>query len=258
MAVEDVPLTSLMSLLELCIDCAERPIATLRCDFDQMRDIYIVGMLRALIAYARSVLALVHAREFAGIPVITRSALDAHVDIANLCAHSDYWKQLDALDTAEWTRILERASEGSNPYLRALAQDPSFVEGRKLFAERRRILEKHRIERPTPEKRFELAGLKVEYQAVWSILSAEVHNNVSHLRTKYFVVDGDMIRAKDRASGDGQNWEHSCSLHMSELVLESTERVLRYCQHGIGVLSDARRDFDRIYAAVFRPAAAQR
>jgi hypothetical protein len=97
------------------------------------------------------------------------------------------------------------------------------------------------------KERFERAGLTDEYDSVYQMLSAEAHNNISHLRSRYFCLIDDRIVLRKTVKGmlPGHRYEHACTLSISEIVIRSTEKLLRRCGHGVAVLSDANRKLER-------------
>jgi len=88
-------LSELVSLLKLSIEAAAQASSRLRYNFYKPRDRYAVLLLYRIIDQARAVVVLAEAKEYAAIPIIVRSALDAYADVANLCDHLRYWEHLE-------------------------------------------------------------------------------------------------------------------------------------------------------------------
>jgi Family of unknown function (DUF5677) len=247
---EPLTLEELSSFLALSLECAERACANgLRFDFYDPRHRYSILILRAVLDYARDIVALNRAARYSGVAPITRSALDAYADIANLCDHPDYWQHLAAADASSWKQLLERASHGKNPVLRAFSQDELLPIGRRHTAQELKALEARGIDKLGIGERFQQAGLTHEYESVYAILSAEVHNNVSSLQSRY--IDWDESRAWVVAPGEmsrhSHHYEDACTLTMSEIVIQSTEKVLTLLRHGTAVMSPARSQLERIW-----------
>jgi hypothetical protein len=247
---EPLTMEELSSFLELSLECAERACANgLRFDFYDPRHRYSILILRAVLDYARGIVALNRAARYSGVAPITRSALDAYTDIANLGDHPDYWQHLAAADASSWKQLLERASHGKNPVLRAFSRDELFPIGRRHTAQELKALEARGIDKLGISERFQQAGLTHEYESVYAILSAEMHNNVSSLQSRY--IDWDESRAWVVAPGEtsrhSHHYEDACTLTMSEIVIQSTEKVLTLLRHGTAVMSPARSQLEQIW-----------
>ena len=234
----------LTELLQLALVCAERGCANgLRFDFYDPRHRYAVLLLWAVLDHARDVLALAQDGRFGAIPLITRSALDAYADIANLGDHPGYWEHLAAADASKWKPLLQRASEGKNPVLKPLTEDELLVASRRQNAQELKALQAKGVHKLDIDERFRRAGLTSEYEATYAMLSAEAHNNVSSLQSRY--VDWDERRAwivdVGTQSRHSHHYERACTLTLSEIVIQSMEKVLQLFGHGTAVMAEARR-----------------
>jgi hypothetical protein len=243
-------LEELNSFLELSLACAEQARANgLRFDFYEPRHRYAVLLLRVVLDHARDVVALNQAARYGGVAIITRSALDAYADIANLCDHANYWEHLVAADASSWKPLLERASQGKNPVLKALSEDDMLPVGRHHYAQELKAMRAKGVEKLDIQERFRRAGLTNEYEATYAILSAEAHNNVSGLQSRYIDWDENSAWIIDvgEESRHRHHYETACTLTMSEIVIQSMEKVLRLLGHAIAVMAPARSKLDLIW-----------
>jgi hypothetical protein len=244
-----IALGELVELLKHSIDSAVQSCAGLRYDFYEPRDRYAVLLLYRIIDLARAVVVLAEGHASVAIPTVARSALDAYADIANLGDHPRYWENLDAVDASKWKPLLERASRGGNPALRAFSEDKLLPIGRRQFARELKALRASGVEALGVDARFERAGLTNEYESMYTFLSAEVHNNISSLQSRY--IDWDEEKAWMTKPGVPSQHRHEfelpCTLTMSEIVLRSTEKVLRLFGHGVAVLSGPNRELERMW-----------
>ena len=84
---------------------------------------------------------------------------------------------------------------------------------------------------------------------MYSLLSSEVHNNISGLQSRY--IDWDEKSAwlvpTGETSRHSHHYEDACTLTMSEIVIQSTEKVLRLLGHGTAVMSPARSQLECIW-----------
>jgi hypothetical protein len=243
-------LEELTGFLELSLECAERACTNgLRFDFYEPRHRYAMLLLWAILDHARDVLALGRGARHGAVPLITRSALDAYADIANLGDDPDYWQHLAAADLSKWKPLLERASAGKNPVLKALSEDELLPVGRRHNAQELKALQAKGVEKLDIQERFRRAGLTNEYEATYAILSAEAHNNVSSLQSRY--IDWDENRAwlvgAGQQSSHRHHYEEACTLTMGEIVIQSIEKVLELLGHGIAVMGPARLQLEQIW-----------
>jgi hypothetical protein len=251
-AGKDVSLEELLNLLHFCIRSVESIVSHMRFDAVDPTDRYALALLLVITDYARGVASAGVAETFAGIPGQTRSALDAYVDIANLCDYPDYWKHLEAADAGSWSKVLQAASRGGNPFLQAITASEYLRDGRSYYARKLKTLASSGIEKLNIDERFEKAGLKNEYEAAYGLMSAEAHNNVSSLVSRYFDITEDEIRLRQPGEDNQKtaHYELPCTLMMSEILLRSTEKVLKHCGHGVAKLSEAYERFHAIAAIV--------
>jgi hypothetical protein len=244
-------LDELNSFLELSLACAEQAFANgLRSDFYEPRHRYAVLLLRVVLDHARDVVALNKAARFGAVAIITRSALDAYADIANLGDHASYWEHLVAADASSWKPLLERASQGKNPVLKALSEDNMLPVGRHHYAQELKAMQAKGVAKLDIGERFQRAGLTNEYEATYAILSAEAHNNVSGLQSRYIDWDENSAWIIDvgEESRRRHHYETACTLTMSEIVIQSMEKVLQLLGHGIAVMGPARLQLEQIWA----------
>jgi hypothetical protein len=247
---ERLTLEELTALLKMSLECAERACSNgLRFDFYEPRHRYAVLLLWTVLDYARDVIALAQAARYGAIAIVTRSALDAYADIANLGDHPDYWEHLAAVDASKWKQLLERASRGGNPMLNALSEAELLPLGRRKNAQELKALKAKGVEKLDIDERFERAQLTNEYESMYAILSSEAHNNVSSLQSRY--IDWDEKSAglvpTGETSSHSHHYEEPCILTMSEIVIQSTEKVLRLLGHGAAVMSPARSQLEHIW-----------
>lgn len=251
--VDDIPgvrLAQLVGFLELAIQCSVRACSAFRCDVAAPQHRYAILLLYALTDHARVTLGLARAAAFTGIGPITRCAIDAYADLCNVCEDPRYFKHLDAASAFHWKKLLERASAGRIATLKALTDSPLLAAGRKRFTVELKTLKAQGIEPLEIGERFKRANLTDEYQSLYAILSAEVHNNVAELQSRY--IDGDddsawLVRPGHFGKHD-HNYGRPCALTMGEMIVKGTEKVLRLFGHGIAVISNASRELDRISA----------
>lgn len=244
-----ITLVQLVDLLKRAIGSAVHACDGFRYDFYEPRDRYAVLLLYRIIDQARAVVALAEANAYVAIPIVARSALDAYADIANLADHPRYWENLDAIDASKWKPLLERASQGRNLVLKALSEDKWLPVGRRKYAQELKELRAKGVEALGVDVRFERAGLTNEYESTYAFLSAEAHNNISNLQSRYIDWDDEKawMTPQGVMSTRSHEFELPCTLTMSEIVLRSTEKVLKLFGHGVAALSGPNRELERMW-----------
>ncbi len=122
-----------------------------------------------------------------------------------------------------------------------------FIHGRSLVSAGIKAAEKRQIKRLEIDARFDLGGLSDEYQSGYKLLSAEAHNSPSNARIYFdFRADPPRLRAWDHDDEGPRLLSLSGSMMILETIIKGTEKVLAYFGHGVSVMSDARREFERL------------
>jgi hypothetical protein len=134
--------------------------------------------------------------------------------------------------------------------LKGFSQDVLLPVGRRKYASELKALRAKGVQTLEIAERFERAGLTHEYESVYSILSDEAHNNLSVLQSRYVDWDenGAWIVRQGEISKHAHHYELPCTLTMSEIVLRSTEKLLRLFGHGVAVVSQPLRELELIWA----------
>lgn len=255
MAMDDVAVTvpELEELLDASITCAEKARDNMRFDFDEPRQRVCVGLLCVIVEHAKAIRVLMASGLFYAPTVLHRAVLDAHLDIVLVCQDRSYLDSVLLEDALPWNRMLEKAKEGKNPYLAEIADSEHFDVGHKMYAGTVRELRGKKVRKLDAEARFKLAGLEHEYDAVYRMLSAEAHNNVSFVTFQYFdVSSGRAVMLKT-----GRGASKATMFNVPEIVLAAAEKVLKLCGHGTAVLNPAMTIFDRLYAKTVAAEAAR-
>jgi hypothetical protein len=245
---DELNVENFAKLLLLCVDRCATAVSRLRLDLGAPTDRYVALLLHAILDYDRAIVSLIDGGRYTAIPVLTRSGLEAYVDLANLCSDPTYWRNLRKAHVVEWTNYLNLAADGNNHFLAPLANDPSFEEARRMYAQLAQELGEMQIKKLKVHQRFARADLAKEYESLYAMLCAEAHNNVANLESRYLEVRDDELSLRVRLDPNdaGHHYELPCSFTMSELTLRSTEKALVHCGHGTAVLRDASDEFDRM------------
>jgi hypothetical protein len=212
----------LLGVLEAAHDCALSAAKRIRISADPSN--YYAGMLYfEIIELTGSITLLRRYTRVAGISIMMRSALDAFVDLKLLFKDPDYWKNLEAADSAEWRKILQAASVPTNDYLAAFRADPQFPDYRVHMKKKNAEAKTVSATRLGMEEKFVKAGMSSEYIGMYTVLSADVHNNTSHLKYRHakFVDDEWVLQLYSNEGGYGG----AVLLTLAEMLMQSSEEI---------------------------------
>jgi hypothetical protein len=258
MARVEIQVADVVPVLRLCVEQAPKTFPHMRVDISGRTGQYSIGLLLTVIDHGRSVVALANAGADSAIPVIARSCLEAYVDLVNLCDKPGYWKHLFTRDTGDWKDFFDVAHRGDNPSLTAWKGLPELAAARKMYAKQLQEAFSEGGKRLSVAARFKHADLKHDYEATYALLCAVAHNNVSTFLNRYFYAEEEEDQLKLREPGKtyprALRYEAPCVLTTAEMVLRSTEKVLRHCGHGTAMLSEANAALDRMHEAFKREA----
>jgi hypothetical protein len=237
-----------MDLLQLCVKRASTAVSRMRFSLSNPTERHSVILLLALIDHGRSILALLIAKEYPGIPIIGRAAVEGYVDLVNLCDNRRYWMHLEADEVTRWTEYEQLARTGANRNLQPIVRFPRIDELRRYYARRRQELGRLDIGVLSIAAKFERAGLREMYDSYYALLCSETHNGAPNLLSRYVAMDQDTMRA--RAPGERNRSQHHyeapVALTTSEIIVRATERVLQLCGHGTAAMHEARERLDHV------------
>lgn len=240
----------LASLLAFARDSADRIVASLRFNYRKRQHLYAVSLYLTIVDYADAVLRLRGSRGAISIPNITRAALDAYVDMENVIKDPAHCDWLEWPNDKEWHRLLDRAHNTDNPYFRGIKNSGVLLhEGLALHAKKIEELKKKGIRKLQAHERYERVGRTAEYEAIYTMLSGDVHNSIITVVLRHFDIDTETetIRMRERSF---ERFEGACLLLIAEAIIRASELLLRLCGHGSAAVSDARQQLDRIHASL--------
>jgi len=160
-------------------DDAERLLMSIEFSGEPIVATYMQSLLVTLIEHGEAIVTLLWKDLSAAVPSVFRTYLEACIDILNLSRVPDYWKRLDASFYLEKKRFLESVHRSGmdNVLLRPFVDAGGVTEA---LAEWTAKLEELKKEKHNPLKikeKFELAGALSHYEAIYSDLSLQSHNN---------------------------------------------------------------------------------
>jgi hypothetical protein len=182
------------------------------------------------------------------VPVIGRSAIEAYVDICNLCSDPGYWRHLDADGVARFLEYDRLARSGENPILAPLTQMPNIKEIRRFYAQSQQKLGELRIKKLRIIDKFERAKMGAAYASYYGLISSETHNGLENLRSRYVAMDEEQLRMRRPGEQAAHRYEAPVSLTVAEAIVRGTEKVLVHCGHGTAAMAEASSELERITA----------
>lgn len=124
------------------------------------------------------------ARTLIVIPTIFRNILECSVDLHNLVDDPKYIHSMQLNYHQEWLNVIKTAGKG-NPYLTHMAQMKTLKEQIKKLEDEIKDTRAQGGEYLSTSKRFNLAGMKEEYQSIYNFLCCDSHNNIRALISRH-------------------------------------------------------------------------
>lgn len=159
-------------------------------DKEDRFDQYAVMLYASIVELANSVCRLVAIGEPTGSRTLTRTALEAFVDLKNLMDDQEYVKHLDAKSLTEWLKTYEIAVNG-NEFFVSLAEVPGLTE--RIEAERAELdkLKEQGFRPLNVFERFDRAGMDDIYQSVYRWFCSDSHNSFRGLMGRHLEISDD-------------------------------------------------------------------
>jgi hypothetical protein len=164
-------------------------------DLSDAQQRFLLSYFSTEIELAGGCIALAQQTESIGIPILARSALEAHVDFRCLLSDPRYVEWIEAAHDREWAKLMDEATRDGGVYLAQLGTEPSVREERARIAHR----EQHRaalgIRQAKAKEKFTRAEMAQLYYSVYNMLCAEAHNDARALINRHIKADGnDVVR----------------------------------------------------------------
>lgn len=145
----------------------------------------LVSLYCSLIELTGSACILVQETVGIGVPILLRSAVEAHLDFANLAADRCYGYQLRASELKEWIKLLKESKDGLNPFLKEISDFPDTGKILDKWEQEQEELSGKGYKPLTVYEKFDKANLEPIYRSVYNILCSHSHNNLSALQARH-------------------------------------------------------------------------
>jgi hypothetical protein len=229
------------SELQFTRNCALTLIQHLRVNLRRREQLYSLSLYLSMIDYAAGVAALRGTDGAIAIASITRSVLDAFVDIENIQTDHRFCDYLEYSSSKDTARMLKKAKFEQNPYLQAIKEDQQFNDSALQEAENtiERLEPQLEAQKITTQSKYAKVKRMHEYDAIFRELSGDVHNSVQTAISRRFEVDTEEERLVLR-SGPYVRFELPCLILIAEALVTASEIVLKMCGHSTAAISEAR------------------
>ena len=145
----------------------------------------LVSLYCSLIELTGSACILVKESVGIGIPILLRSAVEAHLDFANLAADRGYGYELRASELKEWIKLLKQSKDGLNPFLKDISDFSDTDKTLGKFEQEQEELRGKGYKPLSVYQKFDKANLEPVYRSVYNILCCYSHNNLRALKARH-------------------------------------------------------------------------
>lgn len=168
------------SLLPRAINAAQ----SLRFDAKYMRHLVVVSLYMTILELVEEIVSANRESSKISVPIISRSILEAFVDLKNVVTDEDYCNIIELDWLRGWKLTMENALT-DNPYLVDIKADPNLKEGIEEHERRLNELKELGTKKLTAQQKFEKAGLANEYETMYRWTSSHSHGGLQALISRH-------------------------------------------------------------------------
>lgn len=219
--------TTAAVLLE-CLELAKIFTSELKFDGGYIGHLYTISLYATILELIDETVHLVRDGPKTGIPILTRSILEAYVDLKNATEDKTYISVIEFEWIKSWRKLME-AAESGNQYVSRLAGDPNFQSNIEGYQKRLDELKRDGIKPLKIFEKFKKAGLTEEYEAIYGILCPHSHGGFQALIDRHIDINVKGGNPKVKAFQDRQISEFEIYLGTTcELLAKATEQINQY------------------------------
>ncbi|MCF8078928.1 MAG: DUF5677 domain-containing protein [Desulfobacterales bacterium] len=159
--------------------------AELHFDKNHPWHLHLVALYCSLIELTGSACILIKEGVGIGIPILLRSAVEAHLDFVNLLENHTYGYMLRASELKEWIKLLKESKGGLNPFLKDISDFPDTEKTLEKWEQEQEDLQKKGYRALSVYEKFDRANLEPVYRSVYNILCCYSHNNLRALKDRH-------------------------------------------------------------------------
>ena len=157
----------------------------LRFDKNHQWHLNLVALYCSLIELTGSACILIKDGVGIGIPILLRSAVEAHLDFANLALDRNYGYVLRASELKEWIKLLKESKNGLNPIFKDISDLSDTENTLNQWEKELRDLQERGYKPLNVFEKFDRANLGPLYHSVYNILCCYSHNNLRALKARH-------------------------------------------------------------------------
>lgn len=182
-----------MDILKESLTFSQNNIREISFNKKSIKSVLAIGIFSSMIELTRSMITLLETNNFTGPYSIFRTFLECYVDVINIHNNEEYFKLL-MLEFHEREERLMRSSKKGNKYTKSLLEMDNFCLIYKKHKNEIRSLKKivQRVDgKTTIAEKFTMAGLKDEYDSIYSKLCTEAHSSLEAVLNRHLEFDED-------------------------------------------------------------------
>ncbi len=174
-------LNFLIKLHDQCLDLTRR----LTFDKSFNADGIVVSLYGSLIELTGSLITLIESEKTAGVSSVFRTFLEAYVDFVIILNDRSYQNHYYAAYHKKWVALLQASKKG-NRFLDSVAKMENLDQMIASHESELAKLKKMGFSPLPVFQRFNMAGMKDEYQSIYRFESGGVHNDLTTLLKRHF------------------------------------------------------------------------
>lgn len=218
-------------ILSDCLDSAIEFGGELKFDASFLGNLCVVSLYMSMLELTAEILHLNREGPKTGIPIISRSILEAYVEIKNLVEDPQYLGVVERSWVLSWLNMMKSAKKG-NQYLVLMAQDGKLDANIVQHEAKLEELKAKGYKRITFKEKFQKAGLEEEYDSIYGWFSAYSHGGLQALIDRHIDVSAETT-PKVNAFQDRPISEFETSLGtVCELIVRASDHVNSYLEAG--------------------------
>ena len=174
-----------LKTLEEILECSRQALDNFKAPENKDINFLLQPLICTIFENCSACYYLLTSRHYTPIPIIIRSATEAHVDILNLARDENYKNVMLAEYAQQQYKFLKNATS-DNPFTARIVCDSQYNKNKKLFKKMSEKYNKHKLK---IWKKFQKVGILDLYNGVYSMLCCESHNNLLVLGSRHITVE---------------------------------------------------------------------
>ncbi len=188
--------------------------------------LYMVCLYCTILELSETLIFLTKNKKGVGIPILSRTLLEAYVDLKNLELNPDYCYSMDASNIKEWLRIATEAGTLENDYLRKLADHEDLNDQITEWKKELEQLSQNGHQVLNQLEKFRNVEMQEEYRSIYNFLCCETHNNIRSLQKRHIQFINDEADFKVVAFTEFISNEDDSYLNICQELLEEACKAI--------------------------------